>query len=503
MHHLGFFQHRRGPGQEPYRPAGSVLFSVMPIMQQHSTVPPPVWNGPRIPANLFQPWQLQPMQTHPLHAGSSGSHASLRRTLSTPCRKRVSEYRSLFTGDTPRESSPLFNHDTPCSMSVTKATSSPIEIPDSPSSLSVITISSSSDEMEPNSLENSGIEPSLVTSAGNDYTTSAADEYSASAGNEDGEEQDDQEGNQDQQQQEDNFDGFGDDEEEDEEEDDDCIVTSSFSIGSASPGINDFSANQHPCYRGNADDDVVSSTTDMPRGDSSIQGNGRHVHCSDTESADEKGDTHDDINDIVHTRNDRHDNHRHRHSHQASSRSRPSPLGVYSHYSTPNMQTAGPFISTALPYGPQQTLLVPGREQRCCVSDVYQEPVFLLPPTHAQTMQQPLFAGINSPRVPSGAPGPIPYTYVNQTSSGTGAFIAPLSQGPGLISRGNLQTPMQNGLSLTGQTFPGQMPYTNPVYQAPVFGGLKTYNVVPNGSTGPYGPFVLNSSPTKGRIFFP
>lgn len=469
-------------------------------MQQHSTVPPPVWNGPRIPTNLFQPWQLQPMQTHPLHSGSSGSHASLRRTLSTPCRKRVSEYRSLFTGDTPRESSPLFNHDTPCSMSVTKATSSPIEIPDSPSSLSVITISSSSDEMEPNSLDNSGVEQSLVNSAGNEYTISGENEFSASAGNDDGEEeQDDQEENQDQQQQEDNFDGFGDDEEEDE--DDDCIVTSSFSVGSASPGMNDFPANQHPCYRGNSNDDVVSSTTDMPRDDSSHQLNGRHVNCSDTESADEKGDTHDDISDIVSTRNNRHDNHRHRRSHQAStsSRSRPSSLGVYSHYSNPNVQTAASFISTAQPYGPQQTLLVPGREQRCCLSDVYQEPVYLLPPTHAQVMQQPLFTGINGAR----APGALPYTYVNQTSASNGAFVSPLPQGTGVLSRGNLQTPVQNGLSLTGQSFPGQMPYTNPVYQTPVFGGLKTYNIVPNGSTGPYGPFVLNSSPTKNRVFFP
>ena len=185
------FQHRRGPGQEPYRPAGSVLFSVMPIMQQHSTVPPPVWNGPRIPPNLF-PWQLQPslMQNHTLHGGSTGSHTSLRRTLSTPCRKRVSEYRSYFTGDPPRESSPLFDHETPCSLSVTKTTSSPIEIPDSPSSLSVITISSSSDEMEPNSLEASAIEPPELPTSG---------------GHEEGDEG--QEENPDEPQQEDNFDG--------------------------------------------------------------------------------------------------------------------------------------------------------------------------------------------------------------------------------------------------------------------------------------------------------
>lgn len=479
-------------------------------MQQHSTVAPPVWNGPRIPTNLF-PWQLQPIQNHPpMHSGNSGSHTSLRRTLSTPCRKRVSEYRSYFNGENPRfsgeiprESSPLFSHETPCSAGVAKTTSSPIEIPDSPSSLSVITISSSSDEMEPSSLEASGIEPALITSTGNDYDTSAGNDFTTSAGNV----EEDQEEGREQNQNEDNFDGFGDDEEEDDEDDDDCVVTSSFSVGSASPAMNDFSNSQHPGYNGNADDDdVVSSTTDMPgldgyqsdhQGNDGHQGNDEQIHCSDTESADEKGDVQDDM---VNTRN-----HRQRHSHQVStsSRTRPSSLGVFSHYSTPNMQTAGTFISTALPYVPQQTLLVPGREQRCCVSDVYQEPVFLLPPAHTQVMQQPLFTGVNGARVTTGTQGHVPYTYVNPTSTTTGAFITPLSQAPGVLPRGNLQTPAQNGISMTGQSFPGQIPYTNQMYQTPVFGGLKTYNIVPNGSTGPYGPFVVNSSPTKGRLFFP
>ncbi|KAK3736225.1 hypothetical protein QZH41_019104 [Actinostola sp. cb2023] len=496
--------HRRGPGQEPYRPAGSVLFSVMPIMQQHSTVPPPVWNGPRIPHNLF-PWQLQPpsvMQNLPLHAGATGSHTALRRTLSTPCRKRVSEYRSYFTGEAPCEDSPLFSHETPCSMSVTKETSSPIEIPDSPSSLSVITISSSSDEMEPNSLETSAIAQGLATSGGNDDV------------------EEDPEDNAVDHQREDNFDGFGDDEDE-EDEDDDCVVTSSFSIGSASPAMNDFTSNQHSGYRGNADDDdVVSSTTDMPGVDGyqsdnlclqdndndgqMTQQNGCHLHCSDTESADEKGDTQDDINDIVNTRN-RHDNHGQRHSYQAptSSRNLPGSLGIFSHYPAPVMPAAGAYISAALPYAPQQTLLVPGREPRCCgVSDVYQEPVFLLPPTHAQVMQQPLYTGVNGVRMPTGVQGPVPFTYVNPTSNATGAFITPLSQAP-ILSRGNCQAPMQNGIAMAGQSFPTQLPYTNQMYQTPVLGGLKAYNVVPNGATGPYGPFVVNSSPTKGRMFFP
>ena len=40
----------------------------MPVMQQSTAVAPPIWNGPRIPANVF-PWQLAgpqnvPMQIH-------------------------------------------------------------------------------------------------------------------------------------------------------------------------------------------------------------------------------------------------------------------------------------------------------------------------------------------------------------------------------------------------------------------------------------------------------
>ncbi|XP_031566874.1 homeodomain-interacting protein kinase 2-like [Actinia tenebrosa] len=514
--------HRRGPGQEPYRPAGSVLFSVMPILQQHSTVPPPVWNGPRIPTGLF-PWQLQHsvMQGshgHHGHVGSS-SHAGLRRTLSTPCRNRVGEYRNFFTGDTPRESSPnLFTQDSPCSMVVTKQTSSPIEIPDSPSSLSVITISSSSDEMEPNSLETSTNEPGL---AGKDVEG----EY-----DENGDHHED-----------DNLDGFGDDEEdeeEDDDDDDDCVVTSSFSVGSASPLMNDFSSNQHTSYHDNGivEDDVVSSTTDIPGMDGYHSdnvcsqenserninhpttqqiGNGCHLHCSDTESADEKGEGQENIGAVgtshtLHeqsTNNQLHrqaSNHAGQQSHSGMDawtavRTRPSSLGVFPHYSAQGMPTTGPpYISSALQYAPSQAILV-GREQRCCVNDVYQEPVFLLPPAHSQVVQQPLYTGVTGARMSVGPQG-MPYTYVTSNTTNPGTFLTPLSQATPLLSHG--QAPVQTGLSLNGQSYQGPIPYTNQ-YQTPVLGGFKTYNMVSNGACTPYGPFVVNTSPSKARMFFP
>ena len=121
---------------------------------QQPVAPPPVWNGPHIPAGLL-PWQLSTntFQNAPsahVPIGLPSGHAPLRRTVSSPGRRRFGERTYLF-GEVNQVPSPLgfVRQESDSSNAPAKQTSSPIEIPDSPSSPSVITVSSSSDEMEP------------------------------------------------------------------------------------------------------------------------------------------------------------------------------------------------------------------------------------------------------------------------------------------------------------------------------------------------------------------
>lgn len=170
-----------------------------------------------------------------------------------------------------------------------KQTSSPIEIPDSPSSPSVITVSSSSDEMEPNSLDTNKTDRNSHDIAEDDVDDDDVD--------------DDEPEQCDVTEHDDHCDGFGDDEDEDDE---DCIVTSSFSLGSASPGLNESMEHAHGnagFASGVSTDEMVSSTTTYGNSQDFRHASGHAgnfndhrnakdsamIYCSDTESADEKG----------------------------------------------------------------------------------------------------------------------------------------------------------------------------------------------------------------------
>lgn len=67
-----------------------------------------------------------------------------------------------------------------------------------------------------------------------------------------------------------------------------------------------------------------------------------------------------------------------------------------------------------------------------------------------------------------------------------------------VLSRGSCPAPGQPGLAIASVG-----------YQAPAFvnqrfqGGVKSFNVVPGTAYSGYGRFILNSSPTKQRLFYP
>lgn len=517
------------------RPAGSVLFSVMPVMQQ-PVAPPPVWSGPHIPAGLL-PWQLSTntLQNAPsahVPIGLSGGHRPLRRTVSSPApgRRRYGERTFLF-GEVNQIPSPLgfIHHGSDSSNVPAKQTSSPIEIPDSPSSPSVITVSSSSDEMEPNSLETNKTDRN--SHGLNDYIEDDDDDVD----NDDLEHCDVTEHDE-------HCDGFGDDE---DEEDDDCIVTSSFSIGSASPGLNESMEHAHSdkgFTSSISNDKMVTSTTyGNPVNDvvpneragnfNEVGKDNAMIYCSDTESADEKGeitDARDRYGQMPSSAAHQNPNsfssslsHGHYNTDQIQNArfavhpcepagphrspikvSRPSSLGVIPQYGQP----VGPaYISPTLPYPPSQTLLVSGNEPRCCVgNDSFPDsnPLVILPPTHAQFVSQPLYTGMARISTAGPVSGHVPYSYVTSAAGAGPSYVNPGLPQRQVLSRGSCQAPMQPGLAVAGVGYQGPHTLVNQRYQNSVMGAVKTFNVVPSTYNG-YGRFILNSSPTKQRVFYP
>lgn len=514
------------------RPAGSVLFSVMPVMQQ-PVAPPPVWSGPHIPAGLL-PWQLSSntFQNGPnahVPIGLSSAHVPLRRTVSSPGRRRVSERTFLF-GEFNQVSSPLgfVRQESEPSGTVAKQTSSPIEIPDSPSSPSVITVSSSSDEMEPNSLDTN-------------KTDINSQEIEDDVDDDDVEDEDPERC--DVTEHDDHCDGFGDDEEED---DDDCIVTSSFSLGSASPGLNESMDHAHSntAYAsGVANEEMVSSTTayenirDIEHQNEHLRNFNDHrngkdsamIYCSDTESADEKGEIteasgnyglianignsldgrlhHGGFPSFLGGDSMRGASSSHLFEPGAPHRSptkvtRPSSLGVIPHYG----QHVGPtYISPTRPYPPSQTLLLPGSEPRCCANDSFQDTnsLVILPPSHAQFVSQPLYTGVARISTAGPVSGHVPYSYVTSAGGAGPSFVNAGLQQRQVLSRGSCPAPVQPSLAITGVGYQAPPSFVNQRYQTPVVGAVKTFNVVPSGAYNAYGRYVLNSSPTKQRVFYP
>lgn len=505
---------------------------------QQPVAPPPVWSGPHIPAGLL-PWQLSTntFQSGPsahMPIGLSSGHVPLRRTVSSPGRRRGSERTFLF-GEVNQVPSPLgfVRQESDSSNVGAKQTSSPIEIPDSPSSPSVITVSSSSDEMEPNSL---------------DTNKTDLNSHDIDDDVEDDDVEDDEPEQCDVTEHDDHCDGFGDDEDEDED-DDDCIVTSSFSLGSGSPGLNESMEHAHSntAYAsGVATDEMVSSTTAYEEvehrnehvGNINDHRNGKDsamIYCSDTESADEKGElTETSGNYGLLTNNPSRQNgnslaaslhqgglpnHFSSDAMQAASLtshlfepggphrsptkvSRPSSLGVIPHYG----QHVGPtYISPTLPYPPSQTLLVSGNEPRCCGNDSYHDAnsLVILPPSHAQFVSQPLYTGVARISTAGPVSGHVPYSYVTSAAGAGPSFVNPGLPQRQVLSRGSCPAPMQPGLTITGVGYQAPPSFVNQRYQAPVVGAVKTFNVVPSGSYNAYGRYILNSSPTKQRVFYP
>lgn len=470
---------------------------------------------------------------------AANTHRPLRRTVSSPARRKY-EVRGTLFGDVNHASSPNSSSQGGAySTAVTKRTSSPIEIPDSPSSLSVITISSSSDEMEPNSAETNKMEHSLHSVEDND-----------------GQEQCEVS------EHEDNCDGFGDDEDED-----DCIVTSSFSVGSVSPECN----NDDYISREMTTDDAVTSTTngtgnfdaEIPVGtfgecltlnedysnESQIHRfqrtdprDAKTLYCSDTESAEEKESA--EISSGLETISETsvftssgllssqtrlpsavHEpaipylngqpmltgEHVGRHGvrrqdpegpHQSPTRvNRPSSLGVFPYYPQ-HPAIAGPtYASPTLPYRPSQPVLITGNESRCCISETYQEPVLLLPTTHAQLVPQPIYTGMA--RIPTApVPAQLPYTYVTSSASSGSPFVNPGFPQRQVLSRGGYQGAVRPGLSLPESGYQGASPFVSQRYQVPVVGAVKAVNVVPSGACNNYGQYLLNSSPNKARVYY-
>ncbi|XP_068717636.1 homeodomain-interacting protein kinase 3-like [Montipora capricornis] len=507
------------------RPAGSVLFSVMPVMQQ-PVAPPPVWSGPHIPAGLL-PWQLSgsAFQNAPsahMSMGLPGGHRPLRRTVSSPGRRRYGDRTFLF-GEVNQPGSPLgfFRSEGEPSNAMAKQTSSPIEISDSQSSPSVITVSSSSDEMEPNSLE-----------------TSKAGRNSHGL---DDEVEEDEVGDDEPEpchvhEHDENVDGFGDDE--DEGDEDDCIVTSSFSMGSVSPGLNE-SMEHGNCHaalaRRISTDEMVSSTTYGNPGevlnpsehDGNFNAGGKEsamIFCSDTESADEKGENTDNTvgmygqnttqpnssafgaslprsrYNLEQLQNNRFGPHHFEPAlshHSPTKVSRPSSLGVIPQYGQP----VGPtYLSPTLAYPPSQTLLLSGNEPYCCTGNESfpdANPLVILPPTHTQFVPQPLYTGVA--RISTSAPvaGHMPYSYVPSGAGAGSSYVNQLLPQRQVLSRGSCPAPVQPGLAIASVGY--QAPsFVNQRYQ-----GVKAFNVVPGSAYNGYGRFILNSSPTKQRLFYP
>lgn len=517
------------------RPAGSVLFSVMPVMQQ-PVAPPPVWSGPHIPTGLL-PWQLSTntfqnaLPSAHVPIGLSSGHAPLRRTVSSPGRRKYGERTYLF-GEVNQVSSPLgfVRQESESSNVPAKQTSSPIEIPDSPSSPSVITVSSSSDEMEPNSLETNKTDRNSHDIAEDDVDDDDVD--------------DDEPEQCDVTEHDDHCDGFGDDEDEDDE---DCIVTSSFSLGSASPGLNESMEHAHGnagFASGVSTDEMVSSTTTYGnsqdfRHPSGLTGNFNDhrnakdsvmIYCSDTESADEKGEVTEVTNNYGHLPGQQNQNPMVASSQQGgfanhfssdqmqparfsthpfepaaphrspTKVSRPSSLGVIPHYG----QHVGPtYISPTLPYPPSQTLLLSGNEPRCCGSDSFHEgnSLVILPPTHTQYVPQPLYTGVARISTAGPVSGHVPYSYVTSTGGAGPSFGNPAVPQRQVLSHGSCPAPVQPGLSLAGVGYQAPSSFVNQRYQTPVVGAVKTFNVLPSGSYNPYGRYIL--SPTKQRLFYP
>lgn len=500
---------------------------------QQPVAPPPVWSGPHIPAGLL-PWQLSTntFQNAPsahVPVGLSSSHRPLRRTVSSPARRRYGERTFLF-GEVNQVPSPLgfIRHVSDSSNLPAKQTSSPIEIPDSPSSPSVITVSSSSDEMEPNSLE-----------------TNKTDHHNSPHLDEDVEDDDvdDDEPEQcDVTEHDEHCDGFGDDEDED-----DCIVTSSFSLGSASPGLNESMEHAHGdngFTSGISTDEMVTSTTYGNPGD--VVNPGEHagnfnqggkdiamIYCSDTESADEKEEIPDATdsycqlpdNAAQQSQNSSAASLPHNHystadqmqsarfathpfepagPHRSPTKvSRPSSLGVIPQYSQP----VGPaYISPTLPYPPSQTLLVSGTEPRCCGgNDSFPDgnPLVILPPTPAQFVSQPLYTGMARISRAGSVSGHVPYSFVTSAAGAGPSYVNPGAPQRQVLSRGSCPVPVQPGLALAGVGYQAPPSFVNQRYQNPVLGAVKTFNVVPSGTYNGYGRFILNSSPTKQRLFYP
>lgn len=502
---------------------------------QQPVAPPPVWSGPHIPAGLL-PWQLstntfQNASSARAPLGLSGGHRPLRRTVSSPGRRRYNDNRTYLFGEVNQVPSPtgfIRDESEPVNLPV-KQTSSPIEIPDSPSSPSVITVSSSSDEMEPNSLETNRT----------DHTSHRLDDVEDEDVDEDEPEQCDVTKH------DELCDGFGDDEDEDDE--DDCIVTSSFSIESASPGLNESMDHAHSdagLTRGISTDEMVTSTTyenpgdvanpnDHARNFNDGRKDNAMIYCSDTESADEKGEITDVTDSYLQLNSNTgqpnpisvaptlaHSQHysadqmqnpffgAHHFEHAGHHRSptkvsRPSSLGVIPQYGQP----VGPsYISPTLAYPPSQTLLVPGNEARCCGgNDSFSDsnPLVILPPTHAQFVPQPLYTGVARISTAGPVSGHVPYSYVT-SAAGTGpSYVNPALPPRQVLSRGGCPASMQPGLTLTGVGYQAPPSFVSQRYQNPVVGPMKTFNVLPNGTYNGYGGFILNSSPTKQRVFYP
>lgn len=468
------------------------------------------------------------------------THRPLRRTLSSPVRHRHTE-RSSFFSDFQRGGTPpsiFLNHSVlPVSEAdIRQVTSSPIEISDSPSSPSVITISSSSDEMEPNSL-------------GSNPGDQIAHGLSEDVNNEpyEGAEQDD------------HCDVFGDDEEEEEEDEDDCIVTSSFSIDSTSPGLNESSETARVplmCHTasGTSGDNLVSSTTngapelhdhkeeegsgmlleaygqnfseslnqylnisdeENPMGARSQHG--QTTYCSDTESADEKCemDSVTTVSKEIRTHQggvshhyspqshyQRSHSHSSRHLHQRDHRqspsrlARPSSLTFAPQFSGQYSAPAPSYVSPTLPFAPSQQFVLAGNEGRCCGSNA--EPLLLLPHTPAQLLAQPIYTNIAA--MPQNAPLPsqIPYMASTGSSSTNTAQLVNPSVSQRMLARQGYQAAVQPGRNLPGTSQQGSGPRLPP----PVLGGVKAFNIVPNGGCNAYGHYLMSSNSGKPRLYF-
>lgn len=449
--------------------------------------------------------------------------------MSSPGRRRYGDRTYLF-GEVNQVSSPLgfIRQESESSNVAAKQTSSPIEIPDSPSSPSVITVSSSSDEMEPNSL---------------DTNKTGRNSHDIEDDVEDDDVDDDDPEHCDVTEHDDHCDGFGDDEDEDDE---DCIVTSSFSLGSASPGLNESMEHAHGTAgfaSGVTNDEMVSSTTTYGNsrdvehsnelaGNFNDHRNGKDsamMYCSDTESADEKGevteatDTYGQLpnhNSVAaslqqsglpnHFSSDQMQPARfashpfepvgpHRSPNKVS---RPSSLGVIPHYG----QHVGPtYISPTLPYPPAQTLLVSRNEPRCYGNDSFHDgnSLVILPPTHTQFVSQPLYTGVARISTAGPVSGHMPYSYVTSAGGAGPSFMNPGLPPRQVLSRGSCPAPVQPGLALAGVGYQAPPSFVNQRYQTPMVGAVKTFNVVPGGAYNPYGRYIVNSSPTKQRLFYP